>query len=410
MHGELLVVKKEVIEVIMEQQGLDNWNNGDKKEKKPIICQQCAHPILDRYLVKIFNKCFHEACLKCNQCQIRLQDTCFAKDMSYYCKEHYTSLFGCKCSGCHQQISPIELVMKALHNVYHLDCFKCDECGDKLEKGDEFILKENKLFCSADFNVAEQRSDIDIFSSDESESMSATSPKDLEDKNAANKRPRTILTSQQREDFKAAFEQTPKPCRKVREQLSSETGLSVRVVQVWFQNQRAKLKKIQRKADKGSDNSKLKKISNGNGNIGKVVKKKQPKSNSPIKSSPETSPNPDFNLPISEVNKEMPTSFTSFLDMNDNYSTTNLVNLPPNSFYGAIQSNPLLTNRLNSNTFPIRYNPYVRLPNTLIDQASSLLQPTYNFQTPSVTVNGNASLSTPSSNFQLMPHLMNSFI
>jgi len=184
----------------------------------------------------------------------------------------------------------------------------------------------------------------------------------------------------------------------------------VRVVQVWFQNQRAKLKKIQRKADKGSDNSKLKKISNGNGNIGKVVKKKQPKSNSPIKSSPETSPNPDFNLPISEVNKEMPTSFTSFLDMNDNYSTTNLVNLPPNSFYGAIQSNPLLTNRLNSNTFPIRYNPYVRLPNTLIDQASSLLQPSYNFQTPSVTVNGNASPSTPSSNFQLMPHLMNSFI
>lgn len=34
----------------------------------------------------------------------------------------------------------------------------------------------------------------------------------------------------------------------VREALAKDTGLSVRVVQVWFQNQRAKMKKIQRKA------------------------------------------------------------------------------------------------------------------------------------------------------------------
>lgn len=62
------------------------------------------------------------------------------------------------------------------------------------------------------------------------------------------KRPRTILTSAQRRQFKASFEVSPKPCRKVREALAKETGLSVRVVQVWFQNQRAKMKKIQRKA------------------------------------------------------------------------------------------------------------------------------------------------------------------
>ncbi|XP_046998518.1 LIM/homeobox protein Lhx3-like [Schistocerca americana] len=62
------------------------------------------------------------------------------------------------------------------------------------------------------------------------------------------KRPRTILTTQQRRAFKASFEVSPKPCRKVREALAKETGLSVRIVQVWFQNQRAKMKKIQKKA------------------------------------------------------------------------------------------------------------------------------------------------------------------
>lgn len=62
------------------------------------------------------------------------------------------------------------------------------------------------------------------------------------------KRPRTILTTQQRRAFKASFEVSPKPCRKVRETLAKDTGLSVRIVQVWFQNQRAKMKKIQKKA------------------------------------------------------------------------------------------------------------------------------------------------------------------
>lgn len=46
------------------------------------------------------------------------------------------------------------------------------------------------------------------------------------------KRPRTILTTQQRRAFKASFEVSPKPCRKVRENLAKETGLSVRIVQV----------------------------------------------------------------------------------------------------------------------------------------------------------------------------------
>lgn len=46
---------------------------------------------------------------------------------------------------------------------------------------------------------------------------------------------RTILTTQQRRAFKASFDVSPKPCRKVREGLAKDTGLSIRIVQVWFQ-------------------------------------------------------------------------------------------------------------------------------------------------------------------------------
>lgn len=55
------------------------------------------------------------------------------------------------------------------------------------------------------------------------------------------KRPRTILNPAQRQKFREAFKESQKPCRKKREALAHETNLSVRVVQVWFQNERAKV-------------------------------------------------------------------------------------------------------------------------------------------------------------------------
>ncbi|KER32981.1 hypothetical protein T265_01068 [Opisthorchis viverrini] len=55
---------------------------------------------------------------------------------------------------------------------------------------------------------------------------------------SANKRPRTTITAKQLEALKRAYNESPKPVRHVREQLSAETGLDMRVVQVWFQNRR----------------------------------------------------------------------------------------------------------------------------------------------------------------------------
>ncbi|KAG5840896.1 hypothetical protein ANANG_G00193630 [Anguilla anguilla] len=46
------------------------------------------------------------------------------------------------------------------------------------------------------------------------------------------KRPRTTITAKQLETLKIAYNNSPKPARHVREQLSSETGLDMRVVQV----------------------------------------------------------------------------------------------------------------------------------------------------------------------------------
>lgn len=47
-----------------------------------------------------------------------------------------------------------------------------------------------------------------------------------------NKRPRTTITAKQLERLKQAYQNSAKPARHVREQLATDTGLDMRVVQV----------------------------------------------------------------------------------------------------------------------------------------------------------------------------------
>ncbi|KAG7274177.1 hypothetical protein CRUP_017541 [Coryphaenoides rupestris] len=169
-------------------------------------------------------------------------------------------LFATKCSGCMEKIAPTEFVMRALECVYHLSCFCCCVCDRQLRKGDEFVLKEGQLLCKVDYE--REKDLLSSVSPDDSDSEKSDDEElDIKPEKGVGsqgkgddskdprrpKRPRTILTTQQRRAFKASFEVSSKPCRKVRETLAAETGLSVRVVQVWFQNQRAKMKKLARR-------------------------------------------------------------------------------------------------------------------------------------------------------------------
>merc|ERR1719445_598787 len=63
--------------------------------------------------------------------------------------------------------------------------------------------------------------------------------------------PRTTIKAKQLEVLKTAFNQTPKPTRHIREQLAKETGLPMRVIQVWFQNKRSKERRMKALAGRG---------------------------------------------------------------------------------------------------------------------------------------------------------------
>ncbi|XP_041666282.1 LIM homeobox transcription factor 1-beta-like [Cheilinus undulatus] len=231
-----------------------------RQQQHHAVCSGCTRIISDRFLLRVNDASWHEQCLQCCACQQQLTSTCYCRDSKVYCREDYRRLFSRKCSGCLEKIAPTEMVIRALESVYHLGCFCCCVCERQLLKGDEFILRDGQLMCKSDYEREKDllsTASLDCSDSDKSddEDVDVKSDKgpsagkgsdDGKDPRRP-KRPRTILTTQQRRAFKASFEVSSKPCRKVRETLAAETGLSVRVVQVWFQNQRAKMKKLARR-------------------------------------------------------------------------------------------------------------------------------------------------------------------
>nr|XP_033815694.1 LIM homeobox transcription factor 1-alpha [Geotrypetes seraphini] len=228
----------------------------DLKQKS--VCEGCQRVICDRFLLQLNDTLWHERCVQCALCKESLESSCFYREKRLYCKQDYEKLFAVKCGGCFEVIAPNEFVMRAQKSVYHLTCFSCCVCERQLQKGDEFVLKEDQLLCRYDYEKEQELLSLvspmtsDSGKSDDEGSLCKAehgTEKGVEDCKDIKrpKRPRTILTTQQRRAFKASFEVSSKPCRKVRETLAAETGLSVRVVQVWFQNQRAKMKKLARR-------------------------------------------------------------------------------------------------------------------------------------------------------------------
>ncbi|KAF7688871.1 LIM/homeobox protein Lhx1b [Silurus meridionalis] len=233
-------------------------------------CAGCERPILDRFLLNVLDRAWHTKCVQCCDCKCNLTEKCFSREGRLYCKTDFFRRYGTKCGGCSQVISPTDLVRKARSKVFHLTCFTCIICNKQLSTGEElYVLDESKFVCKEDYLSNSSGKDANLLSitpcSEPSLSPDSQDPQDdgkdseaghLSDKDgcgnendeqsAGTKRrgPRTTIKAKQLETLKAAFAATPKPTRHIREQLAQETGLNMRVIQVWFQNRRSKERRM----------------------------------------------------------------------------------------------------------------------------------------------------------------------
>ena len=235
-------------------------------------CHSCRQTILDQSLVKAGGFYLHEACMQCAACAEPLDSTCYMLNGSVYCKADYTKLIVPSCSGCSGAFAQDEEVHTIGGASYHLACFSCSVCSTRLEKGMKMGRDhQGHLLCEQDFvagienftaaseDTIQRTTSLEDLDEDKEENVFPDSPEksDKDDdsdkendddkkegKDGKRRGPRTNITSKQLEILKNVFNASPKPTRMMREQLAKDTGLSMRVIQVWFQNKRSKEKRM----------------------------------------------------------------------------------------------------------------------------------------------------------------------
>ncbi|XP_014305697.1 LOW QUALITY PROTEIN: LIM/homeobox protein Lhx9-like, partial [Myotis lucifugus] len=193
-----------------------------------------------------------------------------------------------RCARCHLGISASEMVMRARDAVYHLSCFTCSTCGKTLATGDHFGMKDGLVYCRAHFEsllhgefpaplsytelaakggglalpyfngtgtVQKGRPrkrkspalGVDIVNYSSGCNENEADPLDRDQQpyppSQKTKRMRTSFKHHQLRTMKSYFAINHNPDAKDLKQLAQKTGLTKRVLQVWFQNARAKFRR-----------------------------------------------------------------------------------------------------------------------------------------------------------------------
>lgn len=213
------------------------------------VCIGCGGVIHDQYILRVAPDMeWHAACLKCVDCHQFLDEycTCFVRDGKTYCKRDYVRLFGAKCDKCGRMFEKTDLVMRARTKIYHLDCFRCSACGKQLLPGDEFALREDGLYCRHDFDIFEKKANAENNNTtnvNNNELKGEGKPVRKERREGKTTRVRTVLNEKQLHTLRTCYAANCRPDALMKEQLVEMTGLSPRVIRVWFQNKRCKDKK-----------------------------------------------------------------------------------------------------------------------------------------------------------------------
>ncbi|XP_016339008.1 insulin gene enhancer protein ISL-2A-like, partial [Sinocyclocheilus anshuiensis] len=223
---------------------------GDPQNRSKLgsYCVGCGHQIRDRFILLVFPDLeWHAQCLKCAECQQSLDEscTCFFRDGKTFCKDHYSRLCTSKCAKCHNAFISKEYVMRTRVNIYHVQCFRCEGCNRPLVPGDEYVLQDGQLLCTDHhelFNKFIDNQQKDTV--DPSEGIKSTpSWSSMQRRSERSTRVRTVLRESQLHMLQTCYSANPRPDALMKEQLVEMTGLSPRVIRVWFQNKRCKDKK-----------------------------------------------------------------------------------------------------------------------------------------------------------------------
>ncbi|KAH7697351.1 Lhx2 protein, partial [Aphelenchoides avenae] len=264
----------------LHRANLDNTSTGEKSIFMPptSACGACGEQITEKSFLLVGDRSWHTACARCSACEQNLDSfpTCYYKNGQLYCKRDYILQFWKRCQRCSCIIEPGDLVMTSLDRFFHVHCFTCVVCTRVLRQGEIYVVGEGgSLLCR-------EKLLSDGFEQDRSSGRSSrngaaktgrqssgsqhgsgtghsadangdgaymdcasTGEEDNSLPNGRTKRMRTSFKHHQLRTMKTYFNLNHNPDAKDLKQLAQKTGLTKRVLQVWFQNARAKYRRSQ---------------------------------------------------------------------------------------------------------------------------------------------------------------------
>ncbi|NWR67211.1 ISL1 protein, partial [Bucorvus abyssinicus] len=224
---------------------------GDPPKKKRLIslCVGCGNQIHDQYILRVSPDLeWHAACLKCAECNQYLDETCtcFVRDGKTYCKRDYIR-YAIYEGGRFFVSPPVSPSASAAASLPPLLAYQC-------------VLVPTDFYGMAVRALAANESVLSPSSSGSCIFMSVltnglrVAPEPISARQPAlrphvHKQPekttrvRTVLNEKQLHTLRTCYAANPRPDALMKEQLVEMTGLSPRVIRVWFQNKRCKDKK-----------------------------------------------------------------------------------------------------------------------------------------------------------------------
>ncbi|CAH8535576.1 unnamed protein product [Dicrocoelium dendriticum] len=130
--------------------------SGSPPDERLFCCVKCSQPIIETHLLLADGVYWHEDCLRCACCDVRLAEL----DKVYYvkakmplCRRDYLRLCGRtgECVVCGRRILAFEFVMKIREDFYHLNCFCCQSCQMRFCVGDRFYIHQKTILCEKDY-------------------------------------------------------------------------------------------------------------------------------------------------------------------------------------------------------------------------------------------------------------------
>ncbi|KAM7538851.1 hypothetical protein Aperf_G00000058150 [Anoplocephala perfoliata] len=223
-------------------------------------CAQCGRPIMDQYFLLANEQIWHVSCLRCALCgcDLQWQTSCFYYKGYLLCRQDYDS--STTCPTCGKRFQEGNLATLQMGDQCFVEaggrktvfCLACHQKQNTKEprrsqythiqsvSGSSSLLApvtvNRKLLVSIP-NEAAVNEEKKIQTNNRSTSGTPTVSENPQ------KRIRTSFKNDQLGVMKAYFEVNQNPASKELRQLSTQTGLSKRVLQVWFQNARANFRK-----------------------------------------------------------------------------------------------------------------------------------------------------------------------